>query len=206
MLRMMSQLSKLFSESQVPYLDYRLAENLFCRCYNAENDARSCTAYDARLSHVGIGIKTFILKGKEGNASLEKIAEFNRLKKTLNGMKGIDLAKQIASYRNERMEFANGLYGIQETQYHIVGRVEGMLRLFNTPYEYIDIDRLHLAKDNSTSCSFHDEKNEYTFNKSKSVLLKRFTLPEDYKDIPVDIIEDPLSLLEDFFSSNEPGV
>ena len=62
MLRLMSQLSKLFSESEVPYLDYRLAENLFCKYYEAANDARSCTAYDARLKHLGIGIKTFVLK------------------------------------------------------------------------------------------------------------------------------------------------
>ena len=64
MLKLMAQLSKLFSESNVPYLDYRLAENLFCKYFNAANDARSCTAYDARIAHIGIGIKTFILKGK----------------------------------------------------------------------------------------------------------------------------------------------
>lgn len=29
MLKLMAQLSKLFSESKIPYLDYRLAENLF---------------------------------------------------------------------------------------------------------------------------------------------------------------------------------
>lgn len=206
MLRLMAQLSKLFSESKIPYLDYRLAENLFCRCFNAENDARSCTAYDARLMHVGIGIKTFILKGKQGDSSTEKIAEFNRLKKTLINLKGIDLARQIAIYRNERMAFANDVYKIQETQYHIVGRTEGMLRVFNTPYEYVDIDKLHLVKDDQTSCSFHDEKNNYTFNKSKSVLLKHFFLSDNHRDIPVDILDDPLSLLEDFFESNKKQV
>ncbi len=206
MLQLMSRLSRLFSENKVPYLDYRLAENLFCKCFNAENDARSCTAYDARLMNVGIGIKTFILKGEQGDNSLEKIAEFNKLKKNLNGLKGIDLARQIAHYRNERMEFANNLYNIKETQYHIVGRTEGKLRLFNTPYEYVDIDKLHLVKDDQTSCSFNDEKNEYTFNKSKSVLQKRFLLPKNHKDIPVDILEDPLSLLEEFFASNNDRV
>ena len=80
MLRLMAQLSKLFSENDTPYLDYRLTENLFCKYYKAVNDARSCTAYDARLVHVGIGIKTFILKGN-GDYSVEKIAEFNKLKK-----------------------------------------------------------------------------------------------------------------------------
>ena len=59
MLRLMASLSRLFSESATPYLDYRLTENLFCKYYEAQNDARSCTAYDARLSSLGIGIKTF---------------------------------------------------------------------------------------------------------------------------------------------------
>lgn len=201
----MAQLSKLYSESEVPYLDYRLAENLFCRYFEAENDARSCTAYDARLAHVGIGIKTFILKGK-GDHSVEKIAEFNKLKKNLVGLSGIDLARQLGEYRNERMEFANNQYDVNETQYHIVGRIDGALRLFNTPYEEVNLSEVKLIKDDDTSCSFHDDKNEYTFNKSKSVLLKKFFVPKDYIDIPVDTLDGPLALLEEFFSSKKSEV
>ncbi len=203
MLRLMAQLSKLFSQSEVPYLDYRLAENLFCKYYDAANDARSCTAYDARLKHVGIGIKTFILSGQKGNSSVEKIAEFNKLKKNLNGLTGIDLAMQIARYRNERMQFANNQYDVTETQYHIVGRLEGTLRIFNTPYEEINLNTLHLVKDDETSCSFHDDKNEYFFNKSKSVLQKRFIVPTCYKDVTVEILNDPLEVLEPLFSDHK---
>lgn len=205
MLRLMAQLSKLFSESDIPYLDYRLAENLFCKYYKATNDARTCTAYDARLSQMGIGIKTFILKGN-GNYSIEKIAEFNKLKKTLNGLSGIDLAEQLGKYRNDRMQFANNQYDVIETQYHIVGRIDGALRLFNTPYEEVDLDKIHIVKDDETSCSFHDEKNEYTFNKSKSVLLKRFVVPSEFHDVPVEIIDDPLALLEEFFTTKKDDV
>lgn len=100
MLQLMASISRLFSESATPYLDYRLAENLFCKYYDAQNDARSCTAYDARLAGLGIGIKTFILKN---GSSIEKIAEFNKLKPILNELKGKKLAKQIATFRNERM-------------------------------------------------------------------------------------------------------
>ena len=206
MLRLMAQLSKLFSESDIPYLDYRLAENLFCKYFNAANDARSCTAYDARLQHVGIGIKTFTLKGRQRDNSMEKIAEFNRLKSSLNSLAGIELATRIAEYRNERMDFANSLYDVNETQYHIVGRMEGTLRLFNAPYDYVDVEKLHLVKDDETSCAFHDEKNEYSFSKSKSVLMKRFVVPANHKDISVDILDDPLSLLEEFFSANKKQV
>lgn len=200
MLRLMAQLSKLFSDNEIPYLDYRLAENLFCKYYNATNDARSCTAYDARLKNIGIGIKTFVLKGKSGNYSVEKIAEFNKLKRELDGLGGIDLAKRLGTFRNDRMELANNLYDVNEMIYHIVGRVERKLRLFNTPYEFVNLDKLHLDKDDEKSCTFHDEKNEYTFNKSKSVLLKRFEVTDVHKDIEVDILEDPLSLLEAFFA------
>ncbi len=198
MLKLMAQLSRLFSESDIPYLDYRLAENLFCRYYQALNDARSCTAYDARFVNLGIGIKTFILKK---NQSVEKIAEFNKLKSTLNDMHGIDLARQLGQYRNDRMYFANNQYGVTETQYHIVGRMDGLLRVFNTPYEEVDLEHIHLISDDETSCKFEDERNEYTFNKSKSVLMKRFVVPNVYKDVRVDIIDEPLELLESFFLS-----
>ena len=76
MLVLLSSLSNLFSDNSVPYLDYRVAENLFCKYFNAINDARSCTAYDARLGTLGIGIKTFGIK----KTSTEKIAEFDRFK------------------------------------------------------------------------------------------------------------------------------
>lgn len=192
MLQLMASISRLFSESATPYLDYRLAENLFCKYFNAQNDARSCTAYDARLSHLGIGIKTFGLKN---GSSMEKIAEFNKLKPKLNGLAGIDLARQIAHFRNERMAFANNTYDVAETQYHIVGRQKGMLRVFNTPYELVDTERICDVSDTETSISFNDGRNEYSFNKSKSVLQKRFYLPKDYVEVPVNILEEPLELL-----------
>lgn len=192
MLQLMASISRLFSESATPYLDYRLAENLFCKYFNAQNDARSCTAYDARLSHLGIGIKTFGLKNA---SSMEKIAEFNKLKPKLNGLAGIDLARQISHFRNERMAFANNTYDVAETQYHIVGRQEGMLRVFNTPYELVDTERICDVSDTEASISFNDGRNEYSFNKSKSVLQKRFYLPKDYVEVPVNILEEPLELL-----------
>lgn len=192
MLQLMASISRLFSESATPYLDYRLAENLFCKYYDAQNDARSCTAYDARLAGLGIGIKTFGLKN---GSSVEKIAEFNKLKPRLNGLSGMDLARQLGVFRNERMQFANNTYNVSETQYHIVGRQEGMLRVFNTPYELVDTEHIYDVNDTETSISFNDGRNEYSFNKSKSVLQKRFYLPKDYVEVPVKILEEPLELL-----------
>lgn len=192
MLKLMASISRLFSESPTPYLDYRLAENLFCKYYNAQNDARSCTAYDARLQNLGIGIKTF---GINKGSSLEKVAEFNKLKPKLDKLSGYDLAKQIAVFRNERMEFANNTYDVCETQYHIIGRQEGCLKVFNTPYDKVNMDAICDVQDKDTSIAFNDGINEYSFNKSKSVLLKKFYLPADYEEIPITILGEPLDLL-----------
>ena len=203
MLQLMASISKLFSESSTPYLDYRLTENLFCKYYNAQNDARSCTAYDARLANLGIGIKTFIIKN---GASLEKVAELNKLKLTLDGLSGIKLARQIAQFRNDRIEFSNNTYNVNETQYHIVGRQEGCLKVFNTPYDKIDIEAICNVKDKEASISFNDGKNEYTFSKSKSVLMKRFILPSDYVNVPVSILNEPLELLAKLLIPSETGI
>lgn len=192
MLRLMASLSKLFSESQTPYLDYRLAENLFCKYYEAQNDARSCTAYDARIANLGIGIKTFVISR---GYSTEKIAEFNKLKPRLDCLSGFDLARQISIFRNERMAFSNSTYDVSETMYHIVGRQEGCLKIFNTSYDMVNVDDVCDVCDKETSISFNDGINEYTFNKSKSVLLKRFDISANYVEVPVDILNEPLELL-----------
>jgi hypothetical protein len=197
MLSIMGSLSRLFSDNTIPYLDYRLAENIFCKYFDASNNSRDCTAYDAQLSDLGIGIKTFILKN---DSSVEKIAEFNKLKPQLNPLIKKDLALKIAEFRNKRIDFANDTYGINNANYHIVGRKEGLLRIFNTPYEKIDLNNIHVIKDDETSIKFNDEKNEYIFNKSKSVLLKRFETPQLYKDVKVEILNDPIELLKHFFS------
>lgn len=191
MLRLMSSLSKLFSDNPVPYLDYRLAENLFCKYYNAQNDARDCTAYDAHFSDLGIGVKTFGIE----NYSSEKVAEFNKLRTRLNNLVGVELAHQISNFRNERIEFANNLYNVNNSLYHIVGRQKGCLKIFNTSYEKINIDNIVDVEDNETSICFNDGINEYSFNKSKSVLFKKFYLPKEYVDVPVDIIDEPFELL-----------
>lgn len=196
MLKLMASLSRLFSENEIPYLDYRLAENLFCKYFQAQNDARSCTAYDARIGSLGIGIKTFIL---EKDQSLEKIAEFNKLKSELDGCSGLDLAKKLGEFRNNRMLYANSAFNVNCSQYHIVGRKKALLRIFNSPYELVDVDNIRLTKDDTTSISFVDGKNEYLFNRSKTVLMKRFVLPSQYKDVPVDIIDDPLTFLDNLF-------
>lgn len=205
MLALMASLSRLFSDNTVPYLDYRVTENLFCKYYGAINDARSCTAYDARFKSCGIGIKTFVLN--DNAYSIEKIAEFNKLHTKLVGLNGISLAKKLGEFRNARISFANNSYGVRESQYHIVGRRNGMLTIFNVPYQYIDVENIcDVTSNKQGTLHFNDGINDYTFNRSKSVLLKKFVVPTDsnlYKNVDVNILDNPLDVLENLLQTSQ---
>jgi len=200
LLSAVSKLSGLFSESAVPFINYRVAENIFCRSFNANNLSRSDTAFDADLDSVGIGLKTFISKN---NNSTEKVAEFNSLSRDLKNYQGKDLALKLGEYRNERIDLANRVYDIKSSLYHIVARREKELLLFETDYNQIDIANIHSVKENKASLQFEDGHNFYSFNYSKSTLFRKFIIPQNAFRLPVDIIEDPYSLLLDLFSSND---
>lgn len=200
LLSAVSKLSGLFSESAVPFINYRVAENIFCRSFNANNLSRSDTAFDADFNSVGVGLKTFISKN---NNSTEKVAEFNSLSKDLKNYKGKELALKLGEYRNERIDFANRTYNIESSLYHIVARREKELLLFETDYNQIDVANIHSVKSKQASLQFEDGHNFYSFNYSKSTLFRKFIIPQDAFRLPVDIIDDPYSLLLDLFSSNQ---
>ena len=191
-----AKLSKLFSESQVPYIYYRAAENIFCRSFEAENLSRGDSAFDANYNSVGIGLKTFICNKQ---VSTEKVAEFNKLSKQLNGFKGKDLAHKLSEFRNERIDLANRLYDIENSLYHIVARKSNELLLFETDYNKIDIDNIGSVKESNSGLQFHDGKNSYSYNYSKSTLFRKFEIPEKVFRLPIDIISDPYSLLLELF-------
>lgn len=199
MLALMGKLSNLFAESDIPFIHYRVTENLFCKYFNAENLSRTDTAYDAKIGSLGIGIKTFTF---EKGVSTEKIAEFNSLSAHLKQFRGLELARQLGICRNERMQIANGLYNINNATYHIIGRKRNALEIFNTPYEYVDVDNISVIKDSISSLQFSDGINQYNFNRSKSVLMKKFVRPEIVTEVPVDILEDPYKLLESLFAQD----
>ena len=198
LLSAVSKLSGLFSESSVPFINYRVAENIFCKSFNAGNLSRSDTAFDANYNSIGIGLKTFVCNG---NSSTEKVAEFNSLSRTLKDFKGKELAFKLGEFRNDRIALANNIYDIESSIYHIVARKEKELLLFETDYRIIDIDNIHSVKDNKASLQFEDGHNSYAFNYSKSTLFRKFTIPKNAFRLPIDIIEDPYSLLLDFFEN-----
>lgn len=200
LLSAVSQLSGLFSESAVPFINYRIAENIFCRSFDANNLSRSDTAFDADYNSVGVGLKTFISKSDN---STEKVAEFNSLSRELKNYKGKELAFKLGEFRNERINLANRLYNIESSLYHIVARREKELLLFETDYNQIDIANIHSVKSNKASLQFEDGHNFYSFNYSKSTLFRKFTIPQNAFKLPIDIIDDPYSLILDLFSNNK---
>ncbi len=198
MLSAVAKLSGLFSDSAIPYLNYRVAENIFCRSFNAENLSRSDTAFDARIDSLGIGLKTFICSS---NNSVEKVAEFNSLSRIINESKGKELAIKLATYRNDRINLANRIYNIEKSLYHIVARKEKSLSLFETDYDLIDVDNISAVKESRGGLQFTDGKNHYSFNTSKSTLFRKFIIPENTVTIPIDIIDDPYALLLELFQN-----
>ncbi|WP_158653363.1 phospholipase D-like domain-containing protein [Helicobacter felis] len=192
-LHVIARLSKLFSESETPFLHYRVMENLFCQCFNAQNLSRSDTAFDAKIGNFGIGLKTFTC---HTNAKIEKIAEFNKSSHILRGTQNpIELAYQLAYFRNERILSARDVYGIQNACYHIIARDHNKLMFFETDYAPIDINQIGNIHSTPKSLRFSDGCNEYYFNYSKSVLQRKFYIPSDCPSVSVQILDNPFDLL-----------
>lgn len=200
LLSAISMLSGLFSESSVPLINYRVAENIFCRCFNADNLSRSDTAFDANYESVGIGLKTFTCNSDK---SMEKVAEFNSLARVLANFEGKQLAVKLGEYRNERINLAKRIYNIESSIYHIVARKEKELLFFETDYDLIDIENIQLVKNNEASLQFNDGINFYSFNFSKSTLFRRFVIPNNAYRLPIEIIDDPYYVLLDLLDSKD---
>lgn len=200
LLSAVSKLSGLFSDSAIPFINYRVAENIFCRSFDAGNLSRSDTAFDANYNSIGVGLKTFTCSTDN---STEKVAEFNSLSSDLAEYMGKDLAIKLGEFRNDRINLANRLYNIKSSLYHIVARKENELLLFETDYGLIDIDNIHKVQKTKAGWSFEDGKNFYSYSYSKSTLFRKFIIPQNAFRLPIDIIEDPYSLLLELFEENK---
>ena len=192
-----SSLSKLFSESNIPFLHYRLAENLFCKAFNAKNLSRTDTAYDAKIDNIGIGIKTFVCPS---NSKTEKIAEFDRKNSELKNLNLEKFVIKLAELRKERINFSNRTYKIEKSYYHCIARKKSSLVIFDTNYDLINIDKINIISDNDASIKFKDNINEYSYNYAKSTLFKKFIIPQNPKTIDIQIIDNPLDLILKIFN------
>ena len=108
MLKIIGSLTGLFSESDVPYLNYRVTENLFCKAFSAKNLSRSDVSVDACIDNVGVGIKTFL----NGNGkTFQKVAEFNKQNIHFRGLKAKEIVAKVSHLRNERIDTTKRIYG-----------------------------------------------------------------------------------------------
>ena len=170
-LKILGSLTNLFSESKVPYLNYRITENLFCKAFTAKNLSRSDVSADASLNGEGIGIKTFV----NGNGkTFQKIAEFNKDNIQLRGLQPKEFIDKITDLRNERIETTMRIYGLYSMIYHCIVRDKGKIKTFECDMNLIDKSSIKILKATKNTISFKDSQNEYSFNITKSTLYKRF--------------------------------
>lgn len=190
MLRIVGSLSRLFSESNIPYLDSRIAENLYCKSFDAENKSRDDNSIDAVYNKIGIGIKTF-----QGNGA-QKVAEFNKEVLEIASLASLEKAKKIAELRNKRIEFTKRKYAVDHLQYHCIRREIGKMIICECPMDTVDINKIKVLQSTGKTIKFVDGRGEYFFNVSKSVLLMKFPKQGVVLEIAVKILDDPFNILD----------
>lgn len=192
-LSLVGALSGLFSDSDIPLLHYRATENIYCDVFKAENLSRADVSADAKFDEYGIGIKTFL----EGNKkTLQKVAEFNRESSLFRSLEGDDKIRKIAELRNNRLDFTKSAYKMDELIYHCIVRNRYGFHLYEEKLDNIDIPNIIIQSDGKSSIQFSDGVHEYSFNKSKSTLFKRFYTDDYFASIKVSILDNPISLLK----------
>ncbi len=186
-------LSNLFSDSNVPYLYYRIAEKIFCRAFGAEDLSRSDVSADAKKDNLGIGLKTFLAGN---NKTLQKVAEFNADRNLYTNLSPKELIEKVSQLRNNRIDFTENAHNLEKSIYHCVLRDEGKFKIFEEAMDRVDIENIRNIKANKSSIVFDDGIHDYSFLLSKSTLTKRFKTENILFEFDVDILEDPLIELQ----------
>lgn len=192
MLAILGSLSNLFSESDTPMLYYRAHENVFCKFFEAENLSREDCSADAAKNFIGIGLKTWV----GGND--QKVAEFGKLRPSLQGLSGLELVKQVSEYRNERIRVTKNMHGLKEMIYHVVKRIPFGMEIYESSFDFIDIDNIvvNTNRGNSNNTYFSDGNHTYHFSTSKTTLYMLFEFDAPLDKFEVDILDDPYEALK----------
>jgi len=179
-----SQLSFIYTDSDKAYIDYRVAENIFCRTFNAENKSRQDLAVDAVKIRDGIGIKTFIRSSS--TSKMEKIAEFvNRQRYPLDEMNIDRLINQVSRYRNQRLKDTAERFNLNNTLYHYLVRDIGKIYICESPMILIDVNSLYNSGSRGNIIRFKDKYLEYYFHLSKHTLFKRFKYNDPFHTLNI---------------------
>ena len=206
LLRVVGALSRLSSDSDIPYLYYRMAENIFCKAFGATNLARSDISIDASKGEFGVGLKTFLYKN---GSCVEKVAEFNRQRSLFADAEHADvkrLIETIANLRNQRITTTVDITGVELNKllYHCVVRTDRRFIIYETGMDLIDIPNINgIHKSTDNTIYFNDRHNDYCFNISKSTLFKKFKV-DSLTDFEVPIYEDPYAVLYDLLNERLP--
>lgn len=192
LLRVVGSLSNLFSESPVPYLYYRVAENIFCRAFDADNLSRGDVSADAAKNGLGIGLKTFL---HNNGQTFQKVAEFNRGAVGNLGKNPRDIVETISKQRNDRINFTKRAHDLNDMIYHLVTREKGKFNIYEEHMDLVDLSSIRKIQQIGNIIHFRDNLHEYKFNLSKSTLEKRFITKTPINQITVNILEDPYSFI-----------
>lgn len=203
MLKVVGSLSRLFSGSSEPYIQYRVAENLFCKAFNAENLSRTDCSADASKNRLGIGIKTFLEKNGK---TMQKVAEFNSEHYLFKDLSGVDKVIKVCELRNDRIETTKRIFDLDTMMYHCVTRKDKGILVYETPMDFVHISGIQNIKERGNIIAFEDGFNEYSFNVTKSTLYKRFSTEKILLDFPVEILESPFDSLEALFKKTQEGL
>ncbi len=206
-------LSRLFSDSDLPFFHYRFIENLFVRATGGKNISRQDAVFDALVGEnnsIAVGVKTFTVR-KKSTYSYEKVQEFTALagKGLLGKMNDKELVLTIAKERNRRILLESATFNIDPSKsiYHCLVRREGQAVVHEEPYSVISIKTITPLSPSgktisqfstrSSNVHFFDGINYYRYSRSKNVLLKRFDISngENWKVIPIEIKEDVFTQL-----------
>lgn len=206
-------LSRLFSDSDLPFFHYRFVENLFVRATNGKNISRQDAVFDALVGEnygIAVGVKTFTIR-KKTTYSYEKIQEFTSLagKGLIGKMNDRDLVLTISKERNRRIYVESASFNVDPAKaiYHCLIRREGEAVVHEETYPTISLKNIIPLKasgkkiasfaKHSSNINFHDGENYYRYSRSKNVLLKRFEINsgENWKAVPIKISEDVFSQL-----------
>ncbi|WP_094752261.1 restriction endonuclease PLD domain-containing protein [Psychromonas sp. CD1] len=196
-LQLIGKLSNLFSVSTTPYLYYRIAEKIYCECFEASDLSRGDVSSDAVLKignkNIGVGLKTFLFNNGK---TYQKIAEFNRQREDYRHYNSFDLVQKVAELRNNRLNFTSRAYLLDTSIYHCVVRKEGVFQIFEEAMALIDINNICITTENNNIINFSDGLSDYKFNLSKSTLYKRFITDKALLSFPVNILSAPFDYID----------
>jgi len=205
LMRFIARMSRLFSDSPTPLIDYRFVEKAFVKVTGARDLSRKDISFDAALAPGrGVGVKTFRMALSTGH-KLEKVAEFTADARNgaFTGLPPEAIATVVSDLRNVRLRSDATQVGValDDSFYHCLVRAPGGALVHEEEMSPVDIDKItpissqgkalrKFSTANDDHVRFTDGAKEYTFHRSKNTLMQRFRLTTGYTSPMIDLAID----------------